>query len=323
MHRTLRFKIALVLAFLVSVVYFGLPFLRDALIANPTFSGYAPRFITEMTNFFQKVLTFPLGFVLPAMLRHLIVFPLWFLIFFGLGSLYKKYQKAFNYSFGIFCILLFFIYLFPNSLTLFNSNTPSKSNGQVWNGSLESGKRIPFEGENFTTYGFFGYILGRTYVHDKVMKTVLDAYEICQKTCPETEFVLGECGWPFGGRFLPHRTHQNGLSVDFMTPLSESGKSVHRHGLSDVWGYKLEFDNTGKSGKLEIDYATMAKHIAAVEKAALENGISIQKIIFDPVLQPFLFETEEGRKLSHLPFTSNRVAIRHDDHYHIDFGLEK
>ncbi|MEZ5059358.1 MAG: penicillin-insensitive murein endopeptidase [Saprospiraceae bacterium] len=321
MHRTFRFKIALVLALLVSMLYFSLPVLRDTLISNPTFSGYAPRFITEMTNFFQQVLTFPLGFVLPSILRHLIVFPLWFLIFYGLGTLYKRYQKPFNYGFGAFFMLLFFIYLFPNSLTVFNTNTPSKSNGQVWNGSLENGKRLPFEGENFTTYGFFGYMLGRTFVHDKVKKTVLDAYKICEETCPEKMFVLGECGWPFGGRFLPHRTHQNGLSVDFMTPLLESGKPIHRHGLKDVWGYKLEFDNKGKAGNLEIDYETTAKHIAAVEKAALENGISIQKIIFDPVLQPFLFETQEGKKLRHLPFTSNRVAIRHDDHYHIDFKL--
>ncbi|MEZ4982407.1 MAG: hypothetical protein R2769_12650 [Saprospiraceae bacterium] len=186
-----------------------------------------------------------------------------------------------------------------------------------WLPSMGKGSRL--RGENFTTYGFFDRCWVN-FVHDKVKKRYFDAYKICEETCPESQvcpanLAIGGCF------FLIANFIKTGTQCWTMTPLLESGKPIHRHGLKDVWGYKLEFDNKGKAGNLEIDYETTAKHIAAVEKAALENGISIQKIIFDPVLQPFLFETQEGKKLRHLPFTSNRVAIRHDDHYHIDFKL--
>ena len=131
-----------------------------------------------------------------------------------------------------------------------------------------------------------------------------------------------ETGHKSGGRFLPHRTHRNGMSVDFMTPMLKNGKPYQSHHIFNLWGYGWEFDDTGKKGKVSIDYETMARHIMAVYETAPKHGLRIKKVIFDPVLQPYLFQTETGKKLKgKFYFTRHRVSFRHDDHYHIDFEI--
>lgn len=218
-----------------------------------------------------------------------------------------------------------FLFIFPSTILLFENNKPSISKGTVSNGKIENAKRVPMRGKNYTTYSFSGYLFGRTFAHDKVKQTTLDAYEICKETCPEITFLLGEIGDHNGGQFLPHRTHRNGMSVDYMTPLTKNGKSVGTHyfnyHLFNLWGYRMEFDKNGKKGKQEIDFNTTAKHIQALEKAAAKNGLRIQKIIFAPELRKKMLQTEEGKKIRHLPYTKNPVIIRHDDHYHVDFVL--
>jgi penicillin-insensitive murein endopeptidase len=320
MLTTTRFKFALVGALVWTLLYFGTFLLRDYLLVHPTFSGYAPRFIREMTTGLQMVWTLPLGPFMQELIRHVIVFPQAFLIFYALGSIYKKYRRFWQFSFVAGAVILTFLYCFPNSLLVFENEEKSLSQGQVWNGAVKYSKRMPFQGDNFTTYSFLGYLLGRTHVHEKVKKVVLDAYEICEQTCHAVDFVLAETGWPWGGRFLPHRTHQNGTSVDFLTPFLKNGIPSHRHGVQNVWGYAIELDQEGRDGEYEIDYATMVKHLLALKESADKNGVRISKIIFDPVLQPRLFSSSGGEQLRQLPFTSRRVAIRHDDHYHVDFS---
>ena len=45
---------------------------------------------------------------------------------------------------------------------------------------------------------------------------------------PDTVYKYTETGFENGGKFRPHKTHQNGLSVDFMTPVkNKNNESVH------------------------------------------------------------------------------------------------
>lgn len=207
-------------------------------------------------------------------------------------------------------------------MLLGESDTPSKSIGTVANGRIEHAKRIPYQGPNYRTYSFAGYLAGRTFVHQKVRDVVLDAYTELSETLPNQTFVLMETGKRFGGRMLPHRTHRNGLSVDFMTPLQKKGEPYAASGLFNLWAYGRDFDDSGKKASLAIDYEVMAQHLLAIERAAKKHGIGIQKVIFDPVLRKYLLKSPSGKKLgSRFPFTRNRVVVRHDDHYHIDFRL--
>jgi murein endopeptidase len=54
--------------------------------------------------------------------------------------------------------------------------------------------------------------------------------------------------WPSGGRIRPHRTHQNGLSVDFFVPVRNAqGKSVPLPiSITNRLSYNIEFDISGK-----------------------------------------------------------------------------
>lgn len=66
----------------------------------------------------------------------------------------------------------------------------------------------------------------RTDVHCTAAEIVIAAYEEMAKTHPDVELVYGETGLARGA-FEPHKTHQNGLSVDFFVPVRDGeGESV-------------------------------------------------------------------------------------------------
>ncbi|MCI5082227.1 MAG: penicillin-insensitive murein endopeptidase [Saprospiraceae bacterium] len=309
-------------ALLIASFYYLIPVIADYITSYPAYAKYANGAAAVMVKELQAGLLFPFGKYLRPSQEQWLVFPYWLLLFwvFRLGYLaVRPYAKWIALALSL---VLLTLYIFPDVLLVLDNEKPSISRGGVANGQVENAKRLPFRGDNYTTYSFSGYLLGRTYAHDRVKATVLDAYGICESSCPEITFVLGEIGCKGGGRFIPHITHQNGMSVDFMTPMLRHGQAYKSHHLLNIWGYGWEFDKNGRKGEVEIDYETAAKHIFALTQAAKENGLRIAKVIFDPVLRPQLLDTKFGPKIKHLPFTRNRVIIRHDDHYHIDFEVK-
>ena len=311
------------MALFMTLLYFSLPWIAERVVADPTFAKYAGKDAQAIAYIIQKGFVFPFGKWLNLVYRGIVVFPYWLLIFGFIRWNFVRFKRVWEIAALTFFTMFFLLFLFPNTLMIFENDKPSISSGSVSNGRIQNAKRMNYRGNNFSTYSFGGYLLGRTFVHSRVKKTILETYEQCEKICPDVNFVLGETGRQHGGRFLPHRTHRNGLSVDFMTPLLKNGKPHNSNHLFNLWGYSLEFDNEGKKGNVEIDYETMAKHIFTLEKIARKNGLRIQKVIFDPILRPYLLATPTGKKLKHLPFTKNRVYVRHDDHYHIDFEVVK
>ena len=100
----------------------------------------------------------------------------------------------------------------------------SESIGTVAKGQLKNGKLIPFKGKNFTYFDTQSYLNGRAYLNDKVLNTLLNAYKEFEILLPQRIFYVMECSNQDGGILFPHRTHQNGLSIDFMMPLIKNGK---------------------------------------------------------------------------------------------------
>jgi penicillin-insensitive murein endopeptidase len=201
---------------------------------------------------------------------------------------------------------------------------PSRSIGTPSNGALEDGKRLPTAGRNFVAYSRLGALLGRNSVHSAVRDTVLEAYELLEQRAPRWHFTYGETGWPRGGRFRPHRSHQNGMSVDFMMPLwsARSGAPV-RYPASpfNKFGYGLEFDRAGALDAYRIDFEIVARHLAALDEAAKRHGLVITKVILAPEYLPLLWKTDTGKALQKkLPFMDKPAWVRHDEHYHVDFG---
>src|SRR5262249_28288002 len=121
-----------------------------------------------------------------------------------------------------------------------------------------------------------------------------------------------------------HRSHQNGLSVDFMVPvLDRLGISVPLPtSASNKFGYALEFDRAGRLGDLVIDYEAIAEHLYQLHQLARAHGIAIDRVIFDLPYLPKLYATRRGPYLrEHVPFMKERSWIRHDEHYHVDFAV--
>lgn len=228
----------------------------------------------------------------------------------------------------IFKLLLIFLGLgvthhFGNdALRLLETDAPSQSIGTPQDGSLINGKRLPSSGLGFRTYSRFGSLIGRTAVNHRVRDAILEAYATTHQQRPETTYIYGETGWPQGGRFRPHHTHRNGLSVDFMVPVLRDGKpSLLPTAPWLKFGYNVSFDDQGQgqSNELAIDFGAMVDHLTALDQAAAAHGLAMEVIIFAPDLQDDLAAHGGSSLLSQLRFSRNPSWVRHDDHYHIDF----
>jgi len=198
----------------------------------------------------------------------------------------------------------------------------SQCYGTVSNGRLEGSVKLPLSGANFSAYSTLAAAAGRTHVHSKVAAILEASYKALAAAHPNAHYVYGETGWPSGGRFRPHRTHQNGLSVDFFVPVKDSnGRSVPLPtNLSDRLGYDVEFNQDAKYGEYAIDFEALAEHLYQLNVAAKAAGSGLALVIFDSQYLPRLFATTRGQYLKeNLPFMKGKPWVRHDEHYHVDF----
>jgi penicillin-insensitive murein endopeptidase len=196
--------------------------------------------------------------------------------------------------------------------------------GTTSNGRLENGVKLPSSGDNFISYSTVAQISGRTYVHSTVKEIIISAYKDLEKEQPGKIYKYAETGFQEGGQFKPHKTHRNGLSVDFMTPVTnKKGASVHlpTH-LFNKFGYNIEFDSKDNYDGLSIDYEALAAHIVVLHRQAIKRDHDLWRVIFDPKLQPNLFKTKYADYLkNNIQFSKNRSWVRHDEHYHVDFSI--
>ncbi len=110
-----------------------------------------------------------------------------------------------------------------------------------------------------------------------------------------------------------------------MTPVLSAGEPTT---LSTMpwrgFGYLHEFDETGYSTSWgmprQIDFEGIAVHLEALDRAARDRGLRIRKVILSPDYQSEVLETTAGKSIKHLKFNRKPVWVRHDDHYHVEFG---
>ena len=206
----------------------------------------------------------------------------------------------------------------------------SESIGTVAKGQLKNGKLIPFKGKNFTYFDTQSYLNGRAYLNDKVLNTLLNAYKEFEILLPQRMFYVMECSNQDGGILFPHRTHQNGLSIDFMMPLVKDGKPFYGLDTLGADHYFLEFDNQGRykeDPSISIDFNLVAQHILILNKMAKLLGVELSKVIINTDLKDELFATKFGKVLKTsgiylVQKLSPLINSLHDDHYHIDFDVK-
>jgi len=204
-----------------------------------------------------------------------------------------------------------------------SSARPSTCFGTSSAGALRDAWKLPRTGANFRVYSDLGWFAGRTFVHSSVYGVVLDAYRALAAAHPDYRFVYGETGFQAGGVFEPHRTHQNGLSIDFMVPVRDASGAIVELPTSALrkFGYGLEFDDVGKLGELRIDFEAIALHLVQLKRLAASRGVRIARVIFDAKFRAHLTRTRTWPQIRDLPFMTKPAWIRHDEHYHVDFSV--
>ena len=216
-----------------------------------------------------------------------------------------------------------------SSYEFFQTNAgDSISHGSVRNGSVENAYLADWSGTNYSYFSFISYFLAdNAYLHSDIYKIVKQAYKTCEITCPGIHFKLMECGNTKGGKMYFHRTHQNGLGIDFMIPNKKNGNVFRWFDHLGMLHYLLEYDKDGRNNifsSVHLDFETMAKHILALDDAAKANGFRIHKAILKVELLDDFFATPSGRKVKErgiyfMPRLYPLANKVHDDHYHIDF----
>ena len=197
--------------------------------------------------------------------------------------------------------------------------------GTTKKGRIEDAVKLPDSGPNFISYGNLPELAGRTYVHSQVRDVIVSAFKSLEKEQAGKVYKYAETGGRLGGEFWPHKTHQNGLSVDFMVPvLDEKGNSVHlpTNPLND-YGYGIVFDDDGRYGSYRLDYEALGALIVALHNSALSHGIEIWRVLFTPKLQPYLYKTRYGDYIrSNISIPTKQSWRPHDEHIHVDFIVE-
>lgn len=203
----------------------------------------------------------------------------------------------------------------------------SISKGSVSEGSLINGKLFPFSGPNFHYFDTLSYINNRAYLNHKVKEAVLETYTDLKNEMPDRQFCIMECSNKNGGKITPHRTHQNGLSIDFMVPLLKNQKPYY--GLDTIGRkhYFLDFNEQGQYSfdtSVYIDFDLIAKHIILLNKQLNKRKLKISKVIFKIELKDKLYATPNGKllKKSGIYLAQQLTPLingLHDDHYHVDF----
>ena len=226
------------------------------------------------------------------------------------------------YPTPILAVAALFLVFIPVSC---RSAAESVCYGTTSDGKLEHGVQLPANGVNFTSYGILPELSGRTYVHSKVRDVVVTAFQMLERDQPGKLFKYAETGFKDGGQFKPHKTHRNGLSVDFIVPVTDAaGNSIYlpTH-LFNKYGYSIEFDDKGRFEDFKIDYEALAAHLVALHKTAMQQGIGIWRVIFDPRQSPNLYKTKYGEYIKqHIEIPTKPSWVRHDEHYHVDFQVE-
>ncbi|MCG8698510.1 MAG: hypothetical protein MI922_10690 [Bacteroidales bacterium] len=213
---------------------------------------------------------------------------------------------------------------------VYKNSGVSTSSGTPGSGSLRNAYQVDYKTNNAKHFSPMSYYLfGNGYVNSRLYHTIVESYQECEKTCPNIDFRLMECSDKRGGNLMLHRTHNNGLSVDFMVPKIKNGKQSKFYDKLGLWHYLLQFDSSGRlklNKKVKIDFETIGRHIIALDNAARKNGLKVSKVILMINLKDDFYKTQSGKEIKRRGIYFARklspvVDMMHDDHYHVDFKI--
>lgn len=193
----------------------------------------------------------------------------------------------------------------------------SRSHGLAVAGGLSFGRSLAPMGADHRTFSTLDAALGRQYAHGDVADTLASAFAEEREASAARDrhaprWRVAETGWRGGGWFSPHLTHQDGLSVDIITPLNA--------GRLPSWpwqelGYGLDLDQDGGFGEREAEFDRLARLFDALCRQAPKHGLVTRAIIVWEPWHPRI----RGRMRSTCRRALINAALPHDDHVHVTF----
>lgn len=229
-------------------------------------------------------------------------------------------------TFVVTMFVLFALLYSGNSLLITfenkNSSTLAKVNGID---CIQNAKRMPTNGPNFKTYSHILSTFGRTHLHSELRTVLLESYKILKTTAPHVTWIYAEMGWKNGHHFWPHKTHRNGLCVDFIVPVlnQENAQETLFLWPFNAYGYNIRFDDKGLHKHYKIDFPSIILHINSLKISCSEHGLQIKRIILDPPLLKRLRNEASYSLIADIPFMEKHAWFPHDAHYHIDFAFKQ
>jgi len=188
--------------------------------------------------------------------------------------------------------------------------------GESAHGTTIGARSLAPWGPGFRSYSIVGAAMGRQYTTPDVEK---DLRQAAAKNARHGPFYFAETGWRSGGLFLPHRTHQNGTSVDLLMPLKKGYRPARWLWLQ--FGYGVDYghgrNRNGKrwqhSNAHQIDFNRL--------KAFLKTLCRTKRVAYVYVHRRHKRHLSgSGCRLKNaFPNLKQTDFDPHDDHVHIQF----
>ncbi len=193
----------------------------------------------------------------------------------------------------------------------------SRSHGLAVAGGVSFARSLAPFGADHQTHSTADAALGRQYLHSDVVDTLQAAFAeeragSLGRGRHAPRWRVAETGWRGGGWFSPHLTHQDGLSVDIVTPL-QAGRLP-----SWPWqelGYGLELDPVGAFGEQAVEFDRLARLFDGLCRQAPKHGLVTRALIVWGPWHPAI----RGRMRSTCRNTLIDAPLPHDDHVHVTF----
>ena len=193
-----------------------------------------------------------------------------------------------------------------------------QTHGLAVAGGLSGGRSLPPRSTDAVSHSAVMGALGRQYLHPSLVATLADSFAdersamAVRRGRKSSRWRVAEAGWRAGGWFPPHLTHQAGLSVDIVTPLT-TGRLPSWPQLQ--FGYGVELDESGILDSRSVDFERLARLFDAICTAAPAHGLVARRFV---VWEPWHGKIR-GRMRSGCRRRLADASLPHDDHVHVTF----
>ncbi|NOZ34413.1 MAG: hypothetical protein GXO80_03835 [Chlorobi bacterium] len=141
--------------------------------------------------------------------------------------------------------------------------------------------KLPYRGENYKFYGTLKFhISGKAYVNNKVYNSFIEAQHLSEQNLNSATIRLLKASGKKYGYLNPHKESVCGNRLVFLCPMTKKEKPLKFYYRTGLFRYFYRFNSSGisKSGRLCIDFETLARYLLNLDNAANFFGLQIRSV---------------------------------------------